>query len=48
MPGIFAADEIAQIVRAQMPFLAQEDVQDAVALARALAAGRAQTGEIGK
>ena len=45
-PRIFFANEIAQVIRAQMPFLAQEDTQDAVAFARTLAAGRAQAGEI--
>jgi ADP-dependent phosphofructokinase/glucokinase len=29
-----------------VPFLAQEDVEDAVAFARTLAAGRAQAGKI--
>jgi len=45
---IFATDQIAKVVSAQMPFLTHEDVQDAVALAGALAAGRSQRGEIGK
>ena len=43
---IFPADEIAQVVRAQMTLLAQKDVEDAVALAGTLAAGRAEAGEI--
>ena len=37
--GVLAADEIEQIVRAEMTFLTQEDVEDAIALAGALAAG---------
>ena len=44
-PGIFVADEVAEIVRAQMAFLAQEDAENAIALAGALAAGRAQAGD---
>ena len=39
---IFAADEIDEIVGAQVPFLAQEHVDDLLALAGALAAGRLQ------
>ena len=38
---VLAADEIAQVVRAQMAFLAEEDTQDAIALGGALAARRA-------
>ena len=47
-PGLLAADEIEQIVGAEMPFLPQEDLQDAIALAGALAAGGTEAGEIGK
>ena len=39
---VLAADEIEQIVGAEVTFLAQEDLEDAVALGGALAAGRAQ------
>ena len=48
MPGCLAADEIEQIVGAEVPLLPEEDLQDAVALAGALAAGGTQAGEIGK
>ena len=41
---VFAANEIDQIVGAEVPFLAQEDVDDLLALAGALAAGRLQLG----
>ena len=43
---VFATDEIAEIVRAQVPLLAQKDTENAVALTRSLAAGRAEAGEI--
>ena len=43
---ILAAHEIAEIVRAQMALLAQEDIEDAVAFGGTLAAGRTQAGEI--
>ena len=45
---IFAADEVDEIVGAQVSFLAQEHVDDLLALAGALAAGRLQPAEIGK
>ena len=45
-PRVFLVDEIAQIIRAQMTLLAQKEVQDAVAFAGTLAAGRAEAGEI--
>jgi hypothetical protein len=38
-PRIFLADEIAQVVRTQVAFLAKKDAQDAVAFARPLPAG---------
>ncbi len=47
-PRILAADEVAQIVRAEVPLLAQEDAEDAVALAGALAARRAQARDVRK
>ena len=37
-PMVFLADEVDQIVGAEVAFLAQEDVDDLLALARALAA----------
>ena len=40
--SVFPTYQLAQIVSAQMAFLAQEHAEDAVALARALAAGRRQ------
>ena len=40
---IFAADEIDEVVGGEVAFLAQEDVDDEVALAGTFAAGRAQT-----
>ena len=45
---VLAADEIAQIVRAQMAFLADEDTENSVALRGALAARRPQARDIGK
>src|SRR5262249_18436400 len=45
-PGIFFVDEIAQVIGAQMTFLAQKEVQDAVAFARPLAALRNEPGEV--
>src|SRR3954466_16110298 len=44
----FAADEIEQIISADMPFLTQKDFQDAIAFGRALAAGRTKRGEVGE
>ena len=41
---IFVADEIDEIVGAEMPFLAQEHVDDLLALAGALAASPASAG----
>ena len=48
MRVILAADQIDEIVGAEVPFLAQEDVDDEIALAGALAAGRPQPAEIRK
>ena len=45
-PRVFAANKIAQIIRAQMTLLAQEEVQYAVAFSGTLAAGRAQAGKL--
>ena len=42
------SDQVEQIVGAQVPFLAQEHVDDLLALAGALAAFRLQPAEIGK
>src|SRR5262245_5474350 len=42
-PLIFAADQIDEIICGEMSFLAEEDVDDEIALARPLAAGRAKT-----
>jgi hypothetical protein len=42
------AHDVEEIVRAQMAFLTQKNTEDAVALARALAAGRTKTRIIGK
>jgi hypothetical protein len=44
--AIFFADEIDEIVGAEMALLPQERVDDEVALARALAAGRAYAFDI--
>jgi hypothetical protein len=41
---VLAADKVAQIVGTQMALLTKEDVEDSIALARALAAGGTQTG----
>ena len=38
--GRLAADEIEQVVCTDVPFLAQEDREDSIALARTLTAGR--------
>ena len=43
---IFPTDEVIQLVRRDMAFLAQEDGDDAIALGRALAADRAKPREI--
>ena len=43
---VVVADQIDQIVGAEVPFLAQEDVDDLLALAGALAARRLQPAEI--
>ena len=45
---ILAAHELAEIIRAQMPFLTQENLENPIALARSLAARRAQTRNVGK
>ena len=45
-PRVFLANKIAEIVRAQMALLTQKHIEDAVAFAGTLAAGRAQAGEI--
>ncbi len=45
---ILVADEIAQIVRAQMALLADEDTENAIALRGPLAAGRPQARNVGK
>ena len=42
------ADDIEEIVRAEVPFLTQKYAEDAVALARALAAGRTKAGIVGE
>ena len=43
---VFAADEIDEVVGAEVPFLAQEHVDDLFPLAGPLAARRLQPGEI--
>ena len=45
-PGVLAAYEVAEIVGAQVALLARENIEDAVAFRRTLAAGRAQAGEV--
>ena len=47
-PGVsvFGADQIAEIVRAQMPLLAEEDIENAVALCGTLPAGRTEAGKL--
>ena len=45
-PRVFLVDEVAQIICAQMTLLAQKEIQDAVAFAGTLAAGRAEAGKI--
>ena len=42
-PLIFAADQVDEIVGGEVAFLAQEDIDDEVALAGTLAPGRTQT-----
>ena len=44
--AIFLADQIDEVVGAEVPFLAQEGVNDEVALAGALAAGRAHAFDV--
>ena len=44
---IFSADQIVQVVRREVAFLAKEDIDDEVALAGTLAAGRPQAIEVG-
>jgi hypothetical protein len=46
-PMILALDQIDEIVRAQVAFLAQEDIDDQIALAGSLAAGGPQAFEFG-
>ena len=46
-PLVLLANQVDQVVGREMPFLAQEDVDDAVALAGPLAAGRPQTVDVG-
>ena len=41
-PRILVADEIVQLVRRDVPFLAQKDIEYAIALARPLPASRAK------
>ena len=45
---LHAAHEVEEVVRAEVPFLTQKDIEDAVALARTLAAFGPEIGEIGK
>ena len=45
---IFAVNEIREIIGGEMTFLPDENVQNAVALTGALAAGRKKGGKIGK
>ena len=45
-PWVLFVDEITEIVRTQMTLLAQKKIENAVALAGTLAAGRAEAGEI--
>ena len=47
-PRLVAADEIEQVVGAQMPFLAQEGPENPIALGGAFAACGTQAGKIGK
>ena len=47
-PRFFPAHDIEQIVRAEVAFLTQEDAEDAIALAGALAAGRTKAGVVGE
>src|SRR5262249_18060397 len=44
----FPADDLDEIVGAEMPFLLQKDLEDAIALGRTLPARRADGVEIGK
>src|SRR5205809_6305820 len=46
--GVFAVHQIAEIVRAQVAFLPEEDAQDAAAFAVALAAARTESAELGR
>ena len=46
--GGIAADELVEIVGTQVPFLAQEDVQNAIALTGVLAPRGTERGEVGK
>jgi hypothetical protein len=45
-PGIFLPNEIVQLVGGQMASMPQEDIQDTVALTRALSSGRAKARKI--
>ena len=47
MRSILAADQVDEVVGGEVAFLAEEDVDDEVALAGALAAGRAQAVDVG-
>jgi hypothetical protein len=44
---ILAADQIVEVVGGEVPFLPQEDVDDEIAFAGALAAGRPEAVEVG-
>ena len=46
-PLVLLADQVDEVVGGEMALLAQEDVDDAVALARPLAAGRPQAVDVG-
>src|SRR6188472_2423127 len=46
--AVFQPHQVDEVVGAEVPFLTQENGDDLLALARALAAGRLQLGEIGK
>ena len=46
--AVLAADQIDQVVGAEVSLLTEEHVDDVFALARALAARRLEPGEIGK
>ena len=47
-PRVLAVHEVAQIVRAEMPFLAEEDAKNPIAFRGSLAACRAQVRKVGK